>query len=90
MCRSEKGISIVFKKCYMQEIVGAVVEQEEEFCDQVITVKEFAYVSDRVSACGECEAAVIARTQCGFVEFRECGELLHARRFPLVLKCTVY
>ena len=39
-----------------------------------------------MSACGGCEAAVTARTGCGWVKFRECGELPYGRRFPLGLK----
>ena len=31
-----------------------------------------------------------ARTRCGLVKFRECGQLLYGRRFPLRLKGTVY
>ena len=31
----------------------------------------------RVSASGGCEAAVTARTICGWVRFKECGELLY-------------
>ena len=34
--------------------------------------------------------AVAARTRCGWVKFRECGDLLHVRRFPLMLKGAVY
>ena len=59
-------------------------------CDDVKTVREFTYHSDRVSAGGECETAVTARTRCGWVMFRECGELLYVRRFPLKLKGVVY
>ena len=51
---------------------------------------EFTYFVDRVSAVGGCEAAVTARTKCGWVKPRECGELLHGRRFPLKLKGAVY
>ena len=54
------------------------------------TVREFTYLGDRVSAGRGCEAAVIARTRCGWVKFRECGELLYGRRFPLTLKGAVY
>ena len=43
-----------------------------------------------MSAGGECEAAVTARTRCGLVKLRECGELLYCRRFPLKQKETVY
>ena len=50
------------------------------------TVSELTYLGDRVSASGECEAAVTARKRCGWVKLRECGELLHDRRFPLKLK----
>ena len=43
-----------------------------------------------VSVGGGCEAAVTARTRSGWVKFRECGELLYCRRFPLRLMEAVY
>ena len=61
------------------------MEQEEKLCDEVETVIEFIYLDDMVSAVGGCEAAVTARTRCGWAKFRECGELLYCR-FPLKLK----
>ena len=39
-----------------------------------------------VSAGGGYEAAVTARTRSGWVELRECSELLYCRRFHLRLK----
>ena len=36
------------------------VDQKEKLCDEVKTVREFAYLGDRVSAGGGCEAAVTA------------------------------
>ena len=66
------------------------MEQEEKLCDEVETVREFTYLDDRVSAGGGCETAVTARTGFGRVTYRECGELLYGRRFPLVLKVAVY
>ena len=36
-----------------------------------------------------CETAVTARTGCWWVKFRECGELLYGRRFPLMLMGAV-
>ena len=54
------------------------------------TVCEITYLGDRVSAGGGYEAAVTARTRCRWVNFREFGELLHFRRFPLRLKGAVY
>ena len=55
---------------------------------------EFTYLGDRVSSGGGCEAALTARTRCGWVKLRECGELLYGRRFPLRLKgvdlCKIY
>ena len=53
------------------------------------TGSELTYLGDRVSA-GGCEAAVTARTKHGWAKFRECGELLYGRRFPLKLKGAVY
>ena len=66
------------------------MEQEETLCDEVETVSEITYHGDRVSAGGGCEAAVTARTRCGWVMFRACGELLYGRRFPPRLKGAVY
>ena len=54
------------------------------------TVREFTYHGDRVSADRRCEAAVIARTRCGWVKFKECGKVLHGRRSPLKPKEVVY
>ena len=43
-----------------------------------------------MSAGGGCEAAVTGRIRCGWVKFRECGELLYGRRYPVKLKAAVY
>ena len=51
--------------------------------------KEYAYLCDRVNAGGGFADAVTARTRCGWVKSRECGELLYGR-FPLRLKGAVY
>ena len=48
------------------------MELEERLCDEVETVGEITYLGDRVSAGGGCEAAVTARTRCGWAKFREC------------------
>ena len=79
---------IACRKCKgnIEETVG----KEVKLCDEVETVREFTYLGDRVSAGGGCEAAVTARMRCGWVKFRECGELLCGRRFPLRLKGAVY
>ena len=66
------------------------MEQEDKLCDEVETVSEFTYLGDRVSAGGGCESVVNARTRCGWIKFRECGELLNGRRFPLKLKVAIY
>ena len=62
-------------------MIGDAVEQEEDLCNEVKTVLEFTYLVDSVSV--GCEAAVTAITRCWSVMFRECGELLYGRRFPL-------
>ena len=43
-----------------------------------------------MSAGEGCEAAVTARTRCGWVKSRECGDLLYGRRFPLKMMGAVY
>ena len=50
----------------------------------------FTYLGDSVSACGGCETVVTARTICGWIKFRECGELIYGRRFPLKLIGAVH
>ena len=66
------------------------MEQAVSLCDEVVSVMEFTYLGDRVSAGDGCEAAVTARTRRGWVEFREFCELLYGRRFPLRLKGVVH
>ena len=70
--------------------IGEAVEQKVKLCDEVETVSELTYLGDRVSAGGGCEVSLTARTRCGWVEFRECGELLYGWWFPLWLKGAVY
>ena len=53
------------------------------------TVREFTYLGDRVIVGGGCEGAVTARTRCGWVEFKECVQLLYCRRFQLRLNGDV-
>ena len=45
----------------MKGILESVVH-EEELCDEVETVRKFAYPGDRVSVGRRCEVAVTART----------------------------
>ena len=65
------------------------MEQEEKICDEMEKVIELTFFDGRVSAGGGCEVALTARTRCGWVAFRECGELLYDRRFPLMPEGTV-
>ena len=65
------------------------MEQEETLCDEGETVREFTYLGDCMSAGGGCETAVTDRTRC-WVKFREFGEMLYGRRFPLMVKGAVY
>ena len=91
MRQSEKGDTKVKKNYTCQKCqgnIGEAVEQDEKLCDEVETVREFTYLGDRVSAGGGYEASVTARTGCGWVMLRECGELLHGR-FPPKLKWAV-
>ena len=93
MSRSQKGDSKDFKEFTCRKCegnIGEAVEQEEKSCKELETVQEFTYLGGRVSAGGGCEAAVTARTICGWVKSMECGELLCGRRFPLKLKGAVH
>ena len=47
------------------------------------------FLGDRVSAGGGCVAAVTARTRCGWVKFREYGEWLYGKRFPVRVKWSI-
>ena len=69
--------------------IGEAVQQEERLCDEEETVSEFTYLGNWVSVGGVCEDAVMARTKCWWVKFRECSELLYDRRFPLMLNGAV-
>ena len=70
--------------------IGEAVELEVMLCDDMETVEEYTHLVDRVSAVGGCEAAVTVRARCGWVKFRECGELMYGMRFPIRLKRAVY
>ena len=50
--------------------IGDAVEHEVKLSDEVKTVREFTYLGDRVCAGGGCEAAVTARTRCGWAKLR--------------------
>ena len=81
-----KRFTIEFKKIVggkYEGNIGESVEQDEKLCDEVKTVSVFTYLGDRVSAGGGCEAAMTASTRCGWVEVRECCELLYGKMFPL-------
>ena len=65
------------------------MSKEEKLCDEVETVSDFTYLDNMVSADGGCEAAVTAGIRCGWVKFKECGELLYSM-FPLWLKGAGY
>ena len=75
-----------------RKVVDGVVEPTEELCDEVQTVGGFCHLGDRLNAKGGCETAVTTgvRLGCGDVKFRECGELLHGKRFSLKMKGRVY
>ena len=64
MCWSEKVDGKVSKKYYIQKMRRELERQWKKSCDDMDTVRKFAYFGDRASAGGGCEAAVIARTRC--------------------------
>ena len=66
------------------------MEPVEKLCEEVETVKGVCYLGDKFTSGGSCEAAVTARSRIGWMRFRECGELLLGRRFPLRIKGKIY
>ena len=46
--------------------IGDAVYLEEILCDEVETVREFAYLGNRVKSGGVCEAVVTVNTKCGW------------------------
>ena len=74
----------------MSKNIREAVKKEENLCNEVETVREFSYLGDRLSTGGGCEAALTARTRCGWAKFKECGELLCGKKFSPKLKRAVY
>ena len=66
------------------------MEQEEKLCDEVVTVRVFTYLCDKVSTGGGYEATLTASTRCGWVKCMKCSEMVCGRKFPLMLKGAVY
>ena len=77
-----------YRRC--TDVGDGTEEPVEVLCDEVETVKGFCYLGDRLNASGGCETAVTSRVRIGWMKFRECGELLHGRRFSLRMKEMVY
>ena len=63
--------------------------EEISFFDQVDFVKSFCHVGDKLNANGGSEVAVTT-TRIGWIEFRECGELLYGRKLSLKMKERIY
>ena len=82
------GRDFVCGRC--KQVDDGLVEQVEELCEEVETVRAFCYLGDRVNTSGGCEAAVTARARIGWVKFKECGELLNTKRLSLKMKGMVY
>ena len=61
---------------------------ERELCEEVETVRELTYLSERVRAGGGCEVAVSAITTCRSVELRDVASYC-MERFPIKLKGAV-
>ena len=65
--------------------------EEISFFNQVDDfVKSFCYLGNRLNTSGRSEAAVTARTQIGWIKFRECRELLFGRKYVLKMKERIY
>ena len=78
--------NVVGRKC--EGNLGEVLERKERLFNEIETIGEFAYLGNRMSAGGGCEAAVTARVRCWWVKLRKCGEILYWRRFSLMWLVT--
>ena len=65
-------------------------DEELSFSDQVKFVKSFCYLRDRLNISGGSKAAVTATTRIRWIKFKECGNLLHGRKFLLKMKERIY
>ena len=87
-CARMKRVTVKFSRNFVcrncKGNIAETVKQEETLCDEIETVKIFTYFGGRVSADGECEAAVTALTRCWWVKFSKCG------RFHIKQKGAVY
>ena len=95
-CAKMKKVTSTLAKGFICELCvytkEGIVEPGEElsFFDQVDFVKSFCYLGNRLNASGGSEAAVTARMRIGWIKFRECGELVHGRKFSLKMKGRIY
>ena len=86
-CTKMKRVTLTLAKDFVCELCvytkEGVVEPGEElsFFDRVDFVKSFCYLGDRLNVSGGSEEAVTARTRIRWIKFRECGKLLHGRKF---------
>ena len=87
--RASAKLAMHFVGFKCKGIMEGTMDSIEKLCDEVETVNGFCYLGDRLNASGGCEAAVTARVRIGWVRYRECGELLLANRFPLMMKCSL-
>ena len=85
MCESKEGDPEIGKRFCVcgrcKQVDNGLVEPVEQLCEEVETVRGFCYFGDRVNASGGCEAAVTARARIGWVNFKECRQLLNSKWF---------
>ena len=65
-------------------------DQKEKLHDVVETMTEFSYLGDGINLGGGCVAAVTSRTRLGWVNFRECQNLLCPKKSSLKIKGIAY
>ena len=68
-------ISIKFASRKGEGKLGRAVQQEEKFCDEVETIREFTYLGDRLSTSGGYWVSVTSRKKDLCVNLSECGQL---------------
>ena len=84
--RNEEGNLQFCSSFYFQKEQRSSRRQKKtvnSLCVEIVTVKRFCYLGDRLNASGGCETAVTSRVRIGWIKFREYGKVLPGRRFSL-------
>ena len=79
--RVSNRLAIDFRCRNCKGYLKNVDNQKGKLHNDVESLTELSYLGDRINSEGECETAVTCRTRIGWVEFRDCHDLLCRKNF---------